>query len=86
MIYTCHACDVHVTCVFSFLPSPDLSPPMPEGMLRLQGGANTNMGRLEVYRFGHWGTVCSYQFDARDGDVACRELGYSGVDSIIDRE
>ena len=52
-------------------------------MLRLVGGSSVNEGRLEVYRFGRWGTVCSHQFDARDADVACRELGYYGVESIL---
>ena len=55
---------------------------MSEGRLRLVGGASVSEGRLEVYRFGSWGTVCSHQFDAMDGEVACRELGYYGVESI----
>ena len=52
-------------------------------MLRLVGGASVSEGRLEVYQFGRWGTVCSHQFDAKDGEVACRELGYYGVESIL---
>ena len=56
---------------------------MSEGMLRLVGGASVSEGRLEVYQFGRWGTVCSHQFDAKDGEVACRELGYYGVESIL---
>ena len=60
-----------------------LAPLMAEGMLRLAGGASISDGRLEVYRFAQWGTVCSHQFDTKDGDVACRELGYYGVDNIL---
>lgn len=62
-----------------------------EGELRLRDGAVEHEGRLEVFRVrtvatsttvGEWGTVCDDGWvDAAgtaNGDVACRQLGYSG--------
>ena len=36
-------------------------------------------GRLEVYRNGEWGTVCSRDFGFVAADVACRQLGFLGT-------
>ena len=51
------------------------------GALRLTGG-NSSMGRLEINIDGSWGTVCSRNFAAVDGHVACRQLGFTGVTNI----
>ncbi|XP_028407344.1 deleted in malignant brain tumors 1 protein-like isoform X2 [Dendronephthya gigantea] len=48
--------------------------------LRLQGPSSVKgIGRLEVLYRGHWGTICRYGWDMRDGRVACRELGYKDI-------
>jgi len=41
-------------------------------------GANRppNAGRLEVNYYGIWGTVCYYDFDVNDVQVACFMLGF----------
>ena len=39
------------------------------------GGSNKFEGRIEVYHDG-WGSICRNGFDARDGIVVCRSLGY----------
>ncbi|XP_023031907.1 uncharacterized protein LOC6643128 isoform X2 [Drosophila willistoni] len=44
--------------------------------VRLTGGENSHMGRVEVKVNGQWGYVCDDKFGLRDADVVCRELGY----------
>jgi len=46
-------------------------------LVRLAGDNRPpNAGRLEIYNFGVWGTVCDYGFDDRDAQVACYMLGF----------
>ncbi|XP_013407241.1 scavenger receptor cysteine-rich domain superfamily protein-like [Lingula anatina] len=52
----------------------------PEGTLRLVNGAKSREGRLEIYYNHHWGTICNKGWDAVDALVACRQLGYSGLE------
>ena len=47
------------------------------GMIRLQGGNYSNVGRVEVYCNGQWGTICDDGFGSTDARTICKQLGYN---------
>ncbi|XP_077864207.1 scavenger receptor cysteine-rich domain superfamily protein-like, partial [Saccoglossus kowalevskii] len=40
------------------------------------GGRLPYEGRVDVYHQGQWGTICDTNWDNRDAEVICRELGF----------
>lgn len=54
-----------------------------EDTIRLLGGQSLNEGRVDIFLFGHWGTVCDYNWDLLDAIVACHQLGYSTAEAAL---
>ncbi|XP_022082204.1 scavenger receptor cysteine-rich domain-containing group B protein-like isoform X2 [Acanthaster planci] len=69
-------CDAGVVCISEDTPA--------DGDLRLTGGSTASAGRLEIYHLGVWGTVCDDDWTENAATVACRELGYNGVEFALD--
>jgi len=50
---------------------------------RVRAGSNVGEGRIEILRFGRWGTVCHKGWDLKDASVACREMGFGTAKRAI---
>lgn len=50
---------------------------------RLVGSVMPFEGRVEVYKYGSWGTVCDDGFGMSEADVVCRSLGYPGALQVL---
>lgn len=53
--------------------------------IRLTNGKTPLNGRVEVFSRGKWGTICDDDWDMRDADVACRQLGFPPAIQAFDR-
>jgi hypothetical protein len=55
-----------------------------DGDVRLEGGPNTTLGRLEVCFNRAWGTVCDRRFGTNEARVICRQLRFSSGESFTE--
>ena len=46
---------------------------------RLVNGNSIYSGRVEVFNYERWGTICNYSLDVTDATVLCRSMGYRFV-------
>ena len=46
-------------------------------LVQLAGNNRPNQGRVEIYQYGKWWTVCDDSFGTSDAQVVCRMMGYS---------
>ena len=51
--------------------------PCSDGDIRLSGRQNSTEGRVEICFNNQWGTVCDDFWSNDDGNVVCRQLGFS---------
>ena len=47
---------------------------------RIQHGTSAHDGRVELFAFGRWGTVCNDDWDDQDAAVICHMLGFPRLD------
>ena len=62
--------------------SLDDSPYPPLASVRMLAGSGP-FGIVEVFNGGMWGTICDEHFDQEDGNVMCRQLGYTGALRVV---
>ncbi|XP_072024719.1 scavenger receptor cysteine-rich domain-containing protein DMBT1-like [Amphiura filiformis] len=65
-----------VLCLLECARDVQATTPAPAS-IRLVNGNSSNEGRVEIYFQGRWGTICDDQWTLQNGNVVCRQLGYT---------
>jgi len=72
-----HICDIlHVNVLYSLLEVFTVAGNCTDGEVRLVGGNNRSLGRVEVCINNAWGTVCNARFGTNEARVICRQLTF----------
>ena len=51
--------------------------------IRLVDGSNDMEGRIEICLNDTWTSICNILWTTNDGNVACRQLGYSQISEVL---
>ncbi|XP_066951338.1 lysyl oxidase homolog 2 isoform X2 [Macrobrachium rosenbergii] len=50
-----------------------------EGSIRLVEGRADYEGNVQIYHEGRWANICDDEWDEREGEIVCRQLGFPGL-------
>lgn len=50
---------------------------------KTRSAGKSSAGRLEIKKFGIWGTVCDDDFGPSEAAVVCNSLGFEGHAEVI---
>ena len=83
-ICTCSVCTYHVHTVCDPYLVAIFAAECGNREIRLAGWGNSStQGRVEVCNFNRWGSVCDDTWDVLDATVACYQLGYSTLGTLL---
>ena len=69
------------TCHLLFSLDPNLQT-NPFGGLSLAEGSGGH-GHLLIFQEGYFASICDHTFGEKEGDVACRQMGYSRAIGVV---